>query len=217
MAKKKVAKKKATAKKKTTRKARPPSRAPKEGDLTAIFEGREVVVERRSVAHKDDQLVSTAELAHLLDDSAPRMKETLLSAGVDIVAWRGQTKIYWAMEALSLIARDRAAPKLKKGEKKSKHRQQEDEVVTALEQRRIKKLDIEIAKSEGSWIPKDIALLAISNFQQAARSIFTSTVPLLKRKAGNDIAPSVYTEIESHISQSYNLMCRLPLDIEEDK
>lgn len=180
--------------------------------IEAEFQAGTVKVVRRSLAHEHDIIVSTKEIAKLINIGAPACSELILAAGVECVGQKVNTKLYWMGESLSRIAQHYAPAKLRKGEKKKKHSEIENEKVTAIEARRIRKLDIEIAKSENEWIPFDLANYALSRFLQEARSVFTSCVPLLKQKHGNEIPIAIYDSLNQHLSQTYNMTCDLKLD-----
>lgn len=189
----------------------------KSTELTSEYQAEQIPVSRRSLAHQSDILVATKEIARLIDITPPRCAELFLAAGVDCVAHKRQTKLFWMGESLSRIAQHYAPAKLRKGEKKKKHTEIENEKVGALESRRIRKLDIDIAKSEEDWIPFDLAKSAVARFLQDARSVFTSCTPLLKQKHGNEIPVALYDSINAHLVKTYNMTCDIKIEIDTEE
>ena len=179
------------------------------------FEASTVEVNRRSEAHYRDFVVGAKELASMAKITAPRLSELVLASGCEVVGYRASTKLFWCAESLQRIARYHAPAKKKLGEK-SKHKQMENERVGALEARRIRQLDVKIAKDEESWIPADLAVQAISTFQNDARSIFTSCVPLLQQKFGDEVSPALLRAIDDHFTQVFNLTCDIELDLDTE-
>lgn len=177
------------------------------------FEATEVEVIRRSSAHEDDVLVNAKGLANRIERTAPRCSELFLQAGVECVGYRGQTKLFWLIESMTRLAVHWSPAKYKKGEKKKNHSQIENEKVGALEQRRIRSLDIKNAKDESEWIPVDVAMFAVSRFQQDARSIFSSCIPLLKQKHADELTPDMYQALNDHMSATFNLTCEIKVDV----
>lgn len=180
------------------------------------YEQSDIAVVRRSDATRQDFLCSATDLAARIDLTPPRFSQLISSADLEVVGRRGNTKLFWCVESLSRIARWYAPAKQKNGEKQpKKHTEIENEKVGALEARRIRQLDVKIAKDEKEWVPSDVAIESILTFQTDARSIFTSCVPLLRQKFGDKIPPDVLQNIDTHLSTTYNLSCDIDFDMGE--
>jgi hypothetical protein len=190
----------------------------KNSSLKAVYEAKNITVSRLSDAHAEDVLISTRQVAALIDTSQPRMSELMQSAACEVVANKGAMKLYWQAETLSRVARHWSPPKMRKGEKSKEHteKKEKEEKPGPLERRRIRVLDIKIAKDEQDWIPVELAVHALSSFLQEARSIFTSCVPLLRRKYADEIKSDVYQFIDDHMTEVYNSVLDLDFDLESE-